>query len=128
MTPVRVLLIALLLAPLGLAACGDEPPPPVSRAEGEACDKAYEKYKDALDAVADAGELVARLNGQGDPALERAYLDARKAVLVTCTPRTFEFAAGGPDALGSEYSDFLKEYCDEADRYRETDLCEGVPQ
>ena len=142
MTPVRVLVVALLLVPLGLAACGDdapvpvtrsdatppvtrgEAPGPISRAEGEPCVEAYEEHERLMTAD------------------EQAYHDALEAMLRACTPRALRFAQDldeptNPSADYQEYreanpaptyDEWLKEYCDYRDRYRETGLCAGVPQ
>ena len=142
--PLRVLLIALLLAPLGLAACGDDAP--VTRAEGEPCVEAHNAYRNHIY----NSTLDAERDYLGsDPAEDERYLAGLRAVLDDCTPRTLLFAQNLEDTefvdeygvtlpgfkdtqtydgYLKQYDEDLKTYCDARDRYRETDRCEGVPQ
>ena len=116
MSPVHVLLIALLLAPFGLAACGDSQ---VTRAEGEPCVEAYAYYN------AHPGDSLA---GSGRYFEDADYWKRLAEVLRACTPRTLEFARDANDRVGETYDRYRREYCNAQDRYRESALCEGVPE
>ena len=121
MTSRLLALIAVPALAFGLAACGDDAP--VTRAEGEPCLQAYKAFNAAG---------VNSIHG-GSSRIETtpAYWSRVKRVLDQCTYQSYEFAKDqteGEISRKVNYDVLLETWCDAEDPYRETSMCEGVPQ